>query len=83
MVILQNLDSPSHESHVAYMSGLDNGDCPSTHPVGLMHLMYEVSLIIISRANNELILLIKITWDVDAFADRWTEPNWPFVYATG
>ncbi|KZP05735.1 hypothetical protein FIBSPDRAFT_1003958, partial [Athelia psychrophila] len=61
----QNLDSANHESHVAYLSGLDNGDCPTTHPVGLMHLMYE------------------ITWDVDAFSGRWSEPDWPFVYATG
>ncbi|KZP03590.1 hypothetical protein FIBSPDRAFT_834215 [Athelia psychrophila] len=60
-----NLDSANHESHVAYLSGLDNGDCPTTHPVGLMHLMYE------------------ITWDVDAFSGRWSEPDWPFVYATG
>lgn len=24
------------------MTGLDNGACPDTHPVGLMHLIYEV-----------------------------------------
>ena len=42
----QNLDSADHQSHVAYMTGLDNGACPDTHPVGLMHLMYEVCLII-------------------------------------
>ncbi|KAI4278763.1 MAG: hypothetical protein L6R35_006076, partial [Caloplaca aegaea] len=29
-------------SHVEYLSGLDNGVCPSTHPVPLMHLFYEV-----------------------------------------
>ncbi|KAI9847201.1 MAG: hypothetical protein M1837_003065 [Sclerophora amabilis] len=29
-------------SHVAYMSGLDNGQCPPTHPVPLVHLFYEV-----------------------------------------
>ncbi|KAL8667681.1 MAG: hypothetical protein Q9202_000536 [Teloschistes flavicans] len=29
-------------SHVEYMSGLDNGVCPSTHPVPLIHLFYEV-----------------------------------------
>jgi len=60
-----NLDSPDHQSHVAYMTGLDNGACPDTHPVGLMHLFYE------------------ITWNVGDFTDRWVEPNWPFVYATG
>ena len=29
-------------SHVAYMSRMDNGVCPSSHPVQLMHLFYEV-----------------------------------------
>ncbi|EIW82574.1 hypothetical protein CONPUDRAFT_120670 [Coniophora puteana RWD-64-598 SS2] len=61
----ENLDSPDHKSHVAYLSGLDNGSCPPTHPVGLMHMMFE------------------ITWDVHSFAGRWSEPDWPFVYATG
>ncbi|KAL8697703.1 MAG: hypothetical protein Q9201_006976 [Fulgogasparrea decipioides] len=29
-------------SHVEYMSGLDNGVCPPTHPVPLMHIFFEV-----------------------------------------
>ena len=29
-------------SHVAYMSGIDNGACPPTHQHHLMHLFYEV-----------------------------------------
>ena len=29
-------------SHVAYMSGIDNGVCPATHPVQLLHLTLEV-----------------------------------------
>ncbi|KAL8805486.1 MAG: hypothetical protein Q9182_001941 [Xanthomendoza sp. 2 TL-2023] len=29
-------------SHVEYLSRLDNGDCPSSHPVPLIHLFYEV-----------------------------------------
>ena len=29
-------------SHVAYMSEIDNGVCPPTHPVQLIHLFYEV-----------------------------------------
>jgi len=29
-------------SHVAYMSAIDNGACPPTHPVQLIHLFYEV-----------------------------------------
>ncbi|KAL9127627.1 MAG: hypothetical protein Q9217_003539 [Psora testacea] len=30
-------------SHVAYMSGMDNGVCPPDYPVQLMHLFYDVS----------------------------------------
>lgn len=30
------------QSHVAYMSDLDNGICPPTHPVSLVHLFFEV-----------------------------------------
>ncbi|KAF2729879.1 hypothetical protein EJ04DRAFT_501527 [Polyplosphaeria fusca] len=43
-----NLDSPDHRSHVAYpTSGPANflslgGNCPSTHPVRIPQLMYEV-----------------------------------------
>ncbi|KAL8999994.1 MAG: hypothetical protein Q9169_001239 [Polycauliona sp. 2 TL-2023] len=29
-------------SHVAYLSGVDNGVCPPTHPVAFIHLFYEV-----------------------------------------
>ncbi|KAI9801579.1 MAG: hypothetical protein M1825_003258 [Sarcosagium campestre] len=29
-------------AHVAYLSGIDTGVCPVTHPVPLMHLFYEV-----------------------------------------
>ncbi|KZF19119.1 WSC-domain-containing protein [Xylona heveae TC161] len=32
----------SDNSHVAYMSDIDNGECPPTHPVQLVHLFYEV-----------------------------------------
>ena len=31
------------QSHVAYMSQIDNGACPPTHPVHFMHLFYEVN----------------------------------------
>jgi hypothetical protein len=36
------LDSPDHRSHMAYPSGMDNGDCPSTHPVRLISIFFEV-----------------------------------------
>lgn len=44
----KNLDSPDHKAHVAYpTSGPANflslgGNCPSTHPVRIPQLMYEV-----------------------------------------
>ncbi|KAF4566439.1 hypothetical protein EYR36_011865 [Pleurotus pulmonarius] len=39
----QNLDSPDHRSHVAFLSDLDNGECPQSHSVYLMKLFYEVT----------------------------------------
>jgi len=38
-----NLDSADHVSHTAFLSGLDNGVCPSTHPVYMMKLFYEIT----------------------------------------
>ena len=32
----------SDQSHVAYMSGIDNGICPPTHPCQFMHMFFEV-----------------------------------------
>ena len=32
----------SDNSHVAYMSGIDNGLCPPTHPVQFVHMFFEV-----------------------------------------
>jgi hypothetical protein len=40
-----NLDTPDHKSHVAYPSSgsyESTGPCPSTHPVHLPQVMYEV-----------------------------------------
>ncbi|KAN0134684.1 protein of unknown function (DUF1996) domain containing protein [Lactarius tabidus] len=36
-----NLDSPDHQSHVAYPSGIDSGSCPSSHPVHFVSIFYE------------------------------------------
>ncbi|KAK7702584.1 hypothetical protein SLS64_009547 [Diaporthe eres] len=41
----KNVDSPDHKAHVAYPSSgsfESTGPCPSTHPVRLPQLMYEV-----------------------------------------
>lgn len=65
----KNLDSPDHQSHVAYSSGsgaTGGGACPSTHPVKLPQIMYE------------------LMWNVTNFADRnmWpTDGSDPFVYS--
>ncbi|KAI0034083.1 hypothetical protein K488DRAFT_27912, partial [Vararia minispora EC-137] len=37
-----NLDSSDHKSHMAYPSGMNNGYCPSSHPVHLISIFYEV-----------------------------------------
>ncbi|TFK22731.1 hypothetical protein FA15DRAFT_504932 [Coprinopsis marcescibilis] len=47
----KNLDSPDHRSHVAFQSGevnpsigaiAHNGPCPSTHPVSVPIILYEI-----------------------------------------
>ncbi|EJD55235.1 hypothetical protein AURDEDRAFT_78216 [Auricularia subglabra TFB-10046 SS5] len=38
----QSLDSPTHNTHVAYPSGVDTGTCPSTHPIRLISIFYEI-----------------------------------------
>jgi len=40
-----NLDSPDHKSHVTYAVGGNygqGGNCPSTHPVRVPQIMYEI-----------------------------------------
>ena len=37
----KDLDSKVHQSHMAYPSGIDNGDCPDTHPIRLATLFNE------------------------------------------
>ncbi|GAA5837744.1 hypothetical protein JCM9279_006849 [Rhodotorula babjevae] len=37
-----DLDSPDHSSHVAYPIGGESGPCPTTHPVRLVTLFYEI-----------------------------------------
>ncbi|KAN0122002.1 protein of unknown function (DUF1996) domain containing protein [Hyaloscypha variabilis] len=70
----KNLDSPDHESHVAY--GVDSatndvgptGTCPTTHPVVIPQVMYEVM------------------WDTRPFnnKDLWPpDGSQPFFWSTG
>ncbi|GAP93454.2 hypothetical protein SAMD00023353_12400110 [Rosellinia necatrix] len=66
-----NIDSPDHQSHVAYpKTGTFEsvGECPPSHPVRLPQLMYEVM------------------WDTRSFNDPelWPEDgSQPFVWSTG
>ncbi|KAF8154801.1 hypothetical protein B0H34DRAFT_661187 [Crassisporium funariophilum] len=61
-----NLDSEDHMSHTAFLSDLDNGDCPSTHPVPMMKILYEVTWDVHSLVSR---------WDP-------SRDVWPFVYCT-
>lgn len=38
----KDLDSPDHKSHVAYPDKVNGGVCPTTHPVRLISIFYEV-----------------------------------------
>ena len=37
------LDSPNHQSHMAYPSRIDTGSCSDSHPRHLPSLLYEVT----------------------------------------
>lgn len=37
-----NTDSANHKSHMAYPDGMNTGICPSTHPVKIISIFYEV-----------------------------------------
>ncbi|KAG5641252.1 hypothetical protein DXG03_005658 [Asterophora parasitica] len=63
----KNLDSPDHTSHTAYLSVIDNGKCPSTHPVTLLKILYEVTWDVTK---------FKARWNPAV-------EKWPFVWATG
>ncbi|BGP07987.1 hypothetical protein JCM10049v2_003832 [Rhodotorula toruloides] len=38
----KNVDSASHQSHIAYPAGGESGPCPDTHPVRIVTLFYEI-----------------------------------------
>jgi len=65
----KNLDSPDHHSHVAYGGGYGangGGSCPTTHPVKLPQIMYELMWNISSFQANKAI---------------WPASGNPFVYS--
>ncbi|PPQ69884.1 hypothetical protein CVT25_005589 [Psilocybe cyanescens] len=67
-----NLDSPDHVSHTAFLSGLDNGACPSTHPVPLMKLLDPTGFSWHADFQNG--------WDTEALQnaiDKCNNPNDP------
>ncbi|KAF2728452.1 hypothetical protein EJ04DRAFT_591440 [Polyplosphaeria fusca] len=64
----KNLDSPDHQAHVAYGQGSGangGGACPSTHPVKLPQIMYELMWNVTSFADKSM----------------WPSDNKPFVYS--
>jgi len=65
----KNLDSPDHHSHVAYGQGYGangGGGCPTTHPVKLPQIMYEVMWNVSSFT---------------AKPDLWPPTGTPYVYS--
>ena len=65
----KNLDSPDHQAHVAYgnQGGASGGGaCPSTHPVKLPQIMYELMWNVTTFADKSL-------WPADG--------SNPFVYS--
>lgn len=68
-----NLDSPNHQDHVAYgtggFGGADGGgNCPSSHPVKIPQLMYEIMFDVNEFADQSM-------WPTDG--------RRPFVLAMG
>ncbi|KAK1779350.1 hypothetical protein QBC45DRAFT_477735 [Copromyces sp. CBS 386.78] len=53
----KNLDSPDHKSHVTYSGtgATGGGSCPSSHPVKLPQIMYELMWNVSSFANDKSI----------------------------
>jgi hypothetical protein len=99
----KNLDSPDHESHITYGTGSASNDvgptgsCPSSHPVVLPQVMYEVmwdvSVILLfyfpslpSRVLYEVYLLTQCVPQTRPFnsKDLWpTDGSQPFFWSTG
>ncbi|KAJ7629679.1 hypothetical protein DFH06DRAFT_1102218 [Mycena polygramma] len=76
-------DSPDHQSHVAYLSDLDNGSCPPGFPV---YMMKARSFHFFHQNAGLIPLFYEVTWNVHDFSSRWNASNgdkWPFVYSTG
>ncbi|KAI9151364.1 hypothetical protein HJFPF1_08566 [Paramyrothecium foliicola] len=67
-----NLDSPNHKTHVAYSQGgggaNGGGNCPSSHPVKLPQIMFEIMWNVTEFADRNM-------WPTDG--------SRPFVYAMG
>ncbi|KAJ6492538.1 hypothetical protein C8R47DRAFT_432028 [Mycena vitilis] len=60
-------DSADHQSHVAYLSDLDNGSCPKNYTY-MMKLFYEVTWNVHDFSSR---------WNAS------NGDKWPFVYSTG
>ena len=39
---MYDLDSPNHKSHMAYLSNVNGGTCPESHPIRLVSIFFEI-----------------------------------------
>ena len=58
----------SDQSHVAYMSEIDNGDCPPGYPYLLPHLFYEIIYAVNNIDQSDGGLFVLSNGDVTGFA---------------
>jgi hypothetical protein len=58
----------SDNSHVAYMSEIDNGDCPPTHPVQLLHIFLETSYMVNTIKREDGGRLVLSTGDTTGYS---------------
>ncbi|KAK5652839.1 hypothetical protein OQA88_9505 [Cercophora sp. LCS_1] len=84
----KNMDSPDHKSHIAYATGAKTfdvgptGTCPSTHPVVIPQVMYEVRWAEREQEQGIEANLIQ----TQGFSDKEMWPadgSQPFVWSTG
>jgi hypothetical protein len=58
----------SDQSHVAYMSEIDNGECPPTHPVQFVHIFLETSYMVNTIQREEGGRLVLSTGDTTGYS---------------
>lgn len=89
----KNIDSPDHQSHVAYATGAEpndvgpTGTCPESHPVVIPQVMYEVRWQVREAApwrKRDSVLTLFFQTQLFTGEDLWPEDgSQPFVWSTG